>query len=65
MVQQAQKKAQKTAVNFTSIYATQLKVSANRNVDVPSQLEIYCNMMELMRLRHEIILAQAECHVLQ
>ena len=32
---------------------------------MPSQLQTYCNIVELMRLRHEIILAASECAILQ
>jgi hypothetical protein len=32
-----------------------------RNISVPSLLKTYCNMIELHRLRSEIILASAEC----
>jgi hypothetical protein len=31
-----------------------------RNIIVPSQLSVYCNMMELSRLRNELILAASE-----
>lgn len=40
-------------------------LSSGRNIDVPSQLQTYCNAVELMRLRHEIILAATECSVLE
>ena len=40
-------------------------LSSTRNVDVPSQLQLYCNLVELMRLRHEIILAASECNILE
>ena len=36
-----------------------------RNICVPSQLKLYCNMVELHRLRSEIILAVSECTILQ
>jgi hypothetical protein len=36
-----------------------------RNVIVPSLLEVYCNMMELYRLRNEVILAATETQLLQ
>ena len=32
---------------------------------MPTLLTTYCNMVELMRLRHEIILAASECCALQ
>lgn len=35
-----------------------------RNIVVPSMLKTYCNMMELHRLRSEIILAVSECAML-
>lgn len=47
------------------IASTGINISTQRNVDVPSQLQTYCNIVELMRLRHEIILAASECAVLQ
>ena len=53
-------------VNLEHVMAqTQLNISNNRNINVPSQLQTYCNMIELMRLRHEIILAASECNVLE
>lgn len=36
-----------------------------RSIEVPNLLTIFCNTIELMRLRHEIILAATECCVLQ
>jgi hypothetical protein len=36
-----------------------------RNVVVPSLLKTYCNMVELHRLRSEIILTASECAILQ
>jgi hypothetical protein len=36
-----------------------------RAVASPSMLEVYCNVMELMRLRNEIIMVASECAVLQ
>ena len=36
-----------------------------RKIEVPSLLTTFCNMVELMRLRHEIILAASECCILQ
>jgi hypothetical protein len=38
---------------------------ATRNITVPSMLSLFCNMMELHRLRNEIILAASECEILQ
>jgi hypothetical protein len=35
-----------------------------RGITVPSMLNVYCNMMELQRLRNEIILAASETAVL-
>ena len=46
------------------IASTNINISSTRNVDVPSQLQTYCNMVELMRLRHEISLAATECAIL-
>lgn len=40
---------------------TQLQVS---NIDIPSMLTLYCNMMELHRIRSEIILTTSECSIL-
>ena len=58
----AKRKSQAASVNINHILATsQIQVTNNRNVEVPTQLEIYCNLMELMRLRHEIILTMSEC----
>jgi hypothetical protein len=37
----------------------------NRNISAPSMLKLYCNLVELHRLRNEIILAASECTVLQ
>ena len=66
MVDIAKRKAAASSVNINHILATsQIQVTNNRNIEVPSQLEIYCNMMELMRLRHEIILTMSECQVLK
>jgi len=36
-----------------------------RNIVAPSLLKTYCNMVELHRLRSEIILAVSECAMLQ
>jgi hypothetical protein len=36
-----------------------------RAVASPSLLEVYCNIMELMRIRSEIIMVATECDVLQ
>ena len=35
-----------------------------RKVEVPSQLEIYCNLVEFLRLRGELILARSETEML-
>jgi len=34
--------------------------NANRKVNTPSMLHIYCNIVELLRLRHELILNATE-----
>jgi hypothetical protein len=39
-------------------------ITNRRNIVVPSQLKVYCNMMELHRLRSEIIIAASECAML-
>jgi len=36
-----------------------------RQIQVPSLLQTYCNVIELLRLRQEIFLAATECTVLQ
>jgi hypothetical protein len=36
----------------------------DRNIEVPSLLTFYCNMIELVRLRNEIILAATETDIL-
>ena len=65
MVDMAKKKATSKSVNINHILATaQIPLGNSRNVEVPSLLHIYCNMMELMRLRHEITLAASECKAL-
>ena len=65
MVDIAKKKASTKAVNINHILATaQIPLGNQRNIEVPSLLQVYCNMMELMRLRHEIILAVSECKAL-
>ena len=64
MIENAKKKANAAAsVNIEHIIATtQAAVSGEgRNIKAPSLLELYCNMMELLRLRHEVILAISEC----
>lgn len=35
-----------------------------QNIEVPSLLTLYCNMMELLRIRSEIILTASECSIL-
>ena len=35
-----------------------------RNITAPTMLRVYCNMMELSRLRSEIIMAASECAML-
>ena len=40
------------------------KVRTQRCITAPSLLELYCNTMELMRLRQEIIMVASECAVL-
>ena len=37
---------------------------SGRRIEVPSLLTTFCNMVELMRLRHEIILTASECTAL-
>jgi len=39
-------------------------VLSRRNIAIPPMLYIYSNIMELHRLRNEIILAASECAVL-
>lgn len=34
-------------------------------VDVPTMLELQCNAVELMRLRHELLIAVSECKMLE
>ena len=66
MVDMAKRKATSKSVNINHILATaQIPLGNSRNIEVPSLLHIYCNMMELMRLRHEIILAASECKALK
>ena len=36
-----------------------------RNINMPSLLEMYSNLLELIRLRNELILCASECVVLQ
>ena len=34
--------------------------SSTRKIEVPTQLQIYCNMMEFLRLRNELVLNRSE-----
>jgi hypothetical protein len=43
---------------------TRQNMNTNRNIDVPMLLELYCNMMELMRLRSELIMTASDVDVL-
>ena len=61
----AKRKSSDRAKALDNIIGAGSLLVGSRNVDVPSQLQTYCNMVELMRLRHEIILAASECAVLQ
>ena len=66
LVQAAIRKSAEKLASADDIIAGKPANPANeRNVAVPSMLTTYCNMVELMRLRHEIILAASECAVLQ
>ena len=66
LVDAGKRKGQDKSINIEHMIATTgLNIASTRNVDVPSLLQTYCNMVELMRLRHEIILAVSECTVLQ
>ena len=66
LVDAGKRKGAERSVNMEHvIISTGLNLSSKRNVDVPSLLQTYCNMVELMRLRNEIILAVSECTVLQ
>ena len=42
-----------------------LELQERRNLRVPSLLQLYCNLVEMLRLRSEIILAASECSILQ
>ena len=59
----------KTTVNQVDIEnvltSTYQHVATNRNIEVPSLLQTYCNLMEFLRLRNEIIIAASECNVLR
>ena len=62
----AKRKGAEKTINIEHVFANaQMGLSSNRNIDVPSMLQTYCNIVELMRLRHEIILAASECSVLE
>lgn len=66
LVDSAKRKSNEKAINIEHVIATsQIQISNNRNIDVPTQLQTYCNIVELMRLRHEIILAASECNMLE
>ena len=36
-----------------------------RNITCPTMLKVYCNMMELNRLRSELIITASECAMLR
>ena len=66
LVDIAKKKGMMGDIDVESVIKAQTNVStSNRNIDMPSLLTIYCNMVELMRLRHEIILTVSECKALE
>lgn len=59
----AKKKGAGQTVNIANLVAN--SGVSKRNIEVPSLLEIYCNLCELTRLRNEIILAASETCVLK
>ena len=54
---------EKSTANEKTI-GEQVSVLKSRQITVPSLLQTYCNMVEFLRLRHEIIMAATECHIL-
>lgn len=54
---------QKASMNDL-VNQTRQNMNTNRNIDVPMLLELYCNMMELMRLRSELIMTASDVDVL-
>jgi hypothetical protein len=55
--------AQKASLNDL-VAQTRNNMNNSRNVDVPALLELYCNMMEFMRLRSELIMTASDTDVL-
>jgi hypothetical protein len=60
----AQVKDTKREANMSLHNATKVG-KGGRAVTSPTLLEVYCNVMELMRIRNEIIMVATECDVLQ
>lgn len=44
---------------------SQVHIAPNRNINIPTLLEVYCNLLEFLRIRNELILCASEVAVLE
>ncbi len=51
------------ATEIKNLFNIETKLQTS-NIDLPSLLTLYCNMIELHRIRSEIILTTSECSIL-